>query len=124
MLGFFKKHSESQGPYVTDITVNPALRKGLGFKTELSTFYLISDEWTAEAKTLDKDSPCAGILKKRPKFRGVYCEPGIENVMDIRFDLSRYCALTKQFGLVMLNGKEFTQSPDGKVGDYQPQKEL
>ena len=124
MLGFFKNHSESKGPYVMDITVNAALREALGFKTKTSVFYLISDQPVEGTEDLGEKGHCAEFLKKHPKFRGIYCDAGMENTTDIRLDLNRYCKLTNQFGLVMINGKEAIQSPESKIRDYRAKKEL
>ena len=106
--GFFSKQ---QLPNWKNITVEPTIAHGLGFKTESSNFYVISDKKKGINEESTPESIKKRLHRKKPLFRGVYCEAGIENVKDILSDLQKYCELTGMPGLVFLNGKEYNTQP-------------
>ena len=106
MLDLLRKSEQNDVPHVYDITVPSVLRKNLGFKTKLSSFYLISNENIAGmSETPAKKDILMEISSKDSSFKGVYCSAGAELTSDIRSDLNKYCDLTASMGLVKLNGK-------------------
>ena len=104
MFDFLKKEKE-KAPYVYDITIPEVLRQSLGFKTKLSSYYLISDKQLTQDETPYKDI-VLDYLSQNKDFRGVYCSAASEQIPDIRSDLKKYCDLTCSPGLVRINGKD------------------
>ena len=102
-------------PNWTNITVNPIIAQALGFKSKASTFYLISDKESkidlSFTTQVADNSVKEAFHKKRPLFRGIYCSAGMESTADIQADLQKYCDLTGQVGLVVLNGLECKLQP-------------
>ena len=107
---FGKKKQEKDTPYIYEITVPPILRKSLGFKSTLSSFYLVSDEQMPQRETRYKEVILQNLTSNKD-FRGVYCSAAIEQIADIRSDLKKYCDLTGLIGLVRINGNDEKINP-------------
>ena len=120
MFDLFAKRKE-ETPYVYDITVPAILRKSLGFKSKLSSFYLVTDKPMAQTETSHRDIVLE-YLSANKTFRGVYCSSAVEDIADIRFDLKKYCDLTGCVGLVRINGKDEKVNPVRQLPVIQKQR--
>lgn len=120
MFDLFGKKKE-EAPYVYDITVPEILKKSLGFKTRLSSFYLITDKERQQAETPHKDL-ILKYLSQNKNFRGIYCSSAVEQISDIRSDLKKYCDLTGCVGFVRLNGQDEKINPVRQLPVIQKQR--
>lgn len=100
---------QNKGPFVYDITVSSLLSEKMGFKSNQSSFYFITDKNLRQEEVPHKKEILQEIKKD---FKGVYCSAGIEKVEDIRSDLKKYCTLMSCTGLVKINGREETIDPN------------
>lgn len=108
---------QNKGPFVYDITVSPLLSKKVGFKSNQSSFYFITDKYLGQEEVPHKKAILQEIKKD---FKGVYCFAGMENIADIRSDLKKYCTLMSCTGLVKINGREETIDPNLPQPQYPP----
>lgn len=120
MFDLFNKRKE-ETPYVYDITVPAILRTSLGFKSKLSSFYLVTDKQMPQTETPHRDIVLE-YLSTNKAFRGVYCSSALEEITDIRSDLKKYCDLTACSGLVRINGKDEKVTPVRQLPVIQKQR--
>ena len=111
MLNFFKNASRKAETSMKwqDITVPSPIASKLGFKTTMSGFYVVGDK---DGFPMDMaPEAIKRQTKRKPAFRGVFCDAGMEMIEDIKADLQKYCDLMGMSGLTRINGKDIEVIP-------------